>query len=108
MFAACIYLRYKDPDQTRVFRIPGGQYWGAWLVNGAGILGSAVTFMIGFVPPSMIGPDMGRHYALLIAAGLVIACTPPFLMNGRIKKRLDSNSIELLILPNSPAIKSFP
>ncbi|MBU0573025.1 MAG: amino acid permease [Candidatus Margulisiibacteriota bacterium] len=53
MFAAAIYLRYKEPDTPRAYRIPGGNA-GMWLIAGAGILVSLFTIFVGFFPPSQL------------------------------------------------------
>lgn len=50
MFAAAIYLRYKEPNTPRPYRVPGGAV-GMWLIAGAGFIGSLVAFVLSFIPP---------------------------------------------------------
>lgn len=85
MFLAGIYLRYKHPKQQRPYQIPGGKA-GMWFVSGAGILGSVVTVIVGFFPPS--GVEIGSiwRYETLLIVGLIVMCLPPFVAY-RFRKR---------------------
>lgn len=87
MFAAGIRLRYKNLACENGFRIPGGR-WGMWLVAGAGLIGSVVTFIIGFIPPHNIQVGGTAHYELLLVAGLIIMCLPPFVMYLKVRRIL--------------------
>jgi amino acid transporter len=78
MFAAVIRLRYTQPDTPRPYRIPGG-LTGVWLVCGIGLLGCAVSFLLGFVPPSQLKTGDTTSYVLLLALAVVILSLPPFL-----------------------------
>ena len=53
MFAAAIFLRLKEPDAHRPYKIPGGKL-GMISVAGAGLLSSFFGFAISFIPPSQI------------------------------------------------------
>lgn len=76
MFAAAIYLRFKDKISHRPYSIPGGNF-GILLVAGAGILGSVVTVIVGFFPPEGINVGSWDRYDALILAGLILMCLPP-------------------------------
>lgn len=78
MFAAGIWLRHKNPEQARPYRVPGGQRWGMWLVSGAGILGSIVTIVVGFFPPTGVQVGSIARYETLLTVGLIAMCLPPF------------------------------
>lgn len=78
MFAAAIRLRYKNHNEMPGFRIPGGN-WGMWFVAGAGIIGSVLTFIVGFIPPYNINIGSVLRYELLLITGLIVMSVPPFL-----------------------------
>lgn len=77
MFAAAIYLRLKRPKQHRAFTIPGGNL-GMFIVAGMGIVGSAVTVMVGFIPPSSIEVGGTFHYEMMLLISLLLMCVPPY------------------------------
>lgn len=77
MFAAGIYLRYKQPNQERIYKIPGGKK-AMWLVAGAGILGSFGTIIVGFFPPTGVQVGSIARYETLLSVGLIVMCLPPF------------------------------
>jgi len=79
MFIAGIYLRYKRPEQYRLFRIPGGR-WGMWLVAGAGIIGASLTLVLSFIPPTTIKIGSIEQYEFLLIGGLVLMCIVPLVL----------------------------
>jgi amino acid transporter len=84
IFAAAIRLRYTQPDTVRAYKIPGGKP-GIWIVAGVGILGSAFSLMIGFVPPSGVSHFPTLIYIAVMLALIAICSVPPFIME-QIKK----------------------
>jgi amino acid transporter len=70
MFSAAIRLRYKYPDVQRAYKIPGGNYWGMWVVAGFGFLSSLITMLIGLLPPT--GIEVGENYYCLLIVGYVL------------------------------------
>jgi amino acid transporter len=78
MFAAGIKLRFTEPHQHRAFTIPWGKM-GMVLVAGLGMLGSAITLGVSFLPPE--GIDVGNvfYYEMLLIAGLFCMCSPPLI-----------------------------
>jgi amino acid transporter len=79
MLTAAIRLRYSQPNVERAYRVPGGKYWGMWIVAGMGILGSVLGFLIGFVPPSGVSHWSTPIYVLAMFVGIVLCSIPPFL-----------------------------
>ncbi len=80
MFAAAIRLRYKKLPREDGFMIPVGKNTGMWIVAGAGFIGSLVTFIIGFMPPTNIKIGGVMHYETLLIIGLLVMSLPPFIM----------------------------
>ncbi|MGY1706618.1 amino acid permease [Geodermatophilus sp. SYSU D00697] len=77
VFASVIRLRHTRPDVPRPYRIPGGLP-GVWLVGGVGLAGCAVSFLLGFVPPSQLQTGDPVVYVLLLALATVVLSLPPF------------------------------
>ena len=77
MFAAVIRLRYSQPDTPRPYRIPGGTV-GVWVVAGVGLIGCAVSFYLGFIPPSQLKTGNTVTYVSLLALAVVVLSLPPF------------------------------
>ena len=83
MFVSAIRLRYvKNARQKEKngFKIPGGKYWGMWVVAGLGIFGAATTLLIGFIPPVPIQVGGELRYEELLLTGLLLMSLPPFLL----------------------------
>lgn len=85
MFAAAIYLRYKEPNTPRPYRVPGGNF-GMWVVAGAGFIGSLMAFVLSFIPPSQIPVGNPGSYILILMVGtlgffviplIIYACRKP-------------------------------
>lgn len=79
MFAGALRLRYRSADRRHGFQIPGRR-WGIWVVCIAGIIGSAVTFIVGFIPPSNIQTGGILFYESLLITGLLIMSAPPIII----------------------------
>jgi glutamate:GABA antiporter len=86
MFAAALRLRYRSADRRHGYQIPGGN-WGLWVVAVAGIIGSTLTFVIGFIPPSNIQTGGVLFYESLLIIGLLIMSTPPIIVYQWLKRR---------------------
>ncbi len=78
MFITAIVLRIKQPEQHRVFHIPGGLP-GMMLVALIGLVGVSVTFLVSFMPPEGIDVGTTGHYEMTLIVGLVLMCLPPFI-----------------------------
>jgi len=79
LFAAAIYLRYKRPNVVRAYRVPFGNA-GIWLLGIFGITSCVGAIMLGFVPPAQINVGDVTTYEILLVAGVVVFCLPPFLI----------------------------
>ncbi len=80
MFAAAIYLRHREPDTPRSFRIPGGKGCGLWIVGGLGLVGSLAAFILSFVPPGQIPVGSPLVYVGILVVGTVLFAGIPFLI----------------------------
>ena len=79
MFLAAIMLRYKAPNVTRAFRIPGGNS-GLWFVCLLGLFGCIATIIIGFVPPTSIDVGSTPRYEGILGGGVAVFCVAPLLI----------------------------
>lgn len=80
MFSAAIYLRHKEPDVARSFRIPGGKYLGMWIIGGLGMIASISAFLVSFIPPAQIPVGSPVLYIAILGVGMVIFAGIPFLV----------------------------
>lgn len=78
LFIAAIRLRYKYPHQPRPFKVPGGRI-GIWIISLLGLLGCAMTLLVGFFPPSGIQVGSYSHYLIVFSSGMVMMAAPVFL-----------------------------
>lgn len=79
MFLSAIILRYRHPNVTRAYRIPGGN-WGIWLISLLGLTGCSFSFVLGFFPPSQIDTGTVLFYELFLLLGIVIGCALPYII----------------------------
>jgi glutamate:GABA antiporter len=94
MFAAALRLRSKPAVRREGFQIPGGR-WGIWTVGIAGILGSVITFIIGFIPPSNIQTGGVLFYESLLTIGILVMSTPPIIVYQWLKRRAQPSETSL-------------
>lgn len=85
MFSAAIYLRHKEPNTPRGFRIPGGKTLGMWIVGGVGLLGSLAAFIVSFIPPSQIPVGSPVAYIGLLVFGMLLFAGMPFFIYAKRK-----------------------
>lgn len=78
MFITAIVLRFKQPEQHRVFHIPGG-FLGLLIVSLIGMVGVTVTFLVSFMPPEGINVGSTGRYEMTLIVGLILMCSPPFI-----------------------------
>lgn len=88
MFAAAVRLRKVAAAEhhRQGFQIPGGKA-GIWIVGIAGIIGSIVTFIVGFVPPDNIQTGGVFFYESLLITGLLVLSAPPIIVYQILKNR---------------------
>jgi amino acid transporter len=79
MFAAGVYLRYKEPETFRAYKIPGKNI-GIWIIALMGIAACIFTIIVGFFPPSQIKVGKILIYEAILIAGIIFFCVPPFIL----------------------------
>ena len=79
MFSAAIYLRHKEPQVQRSFRVPGGTI-GMWVVAGVGLLSSLVAFFFSFIPPGQIPVGSPAVYVGILVVGTIIFVAIPMVI----------------------------
>lgn len=79
MFASAIYLRHKEPNVPRSFRVPGGRV-GMWIVAGVGFLSSLTAFLFSFIPPGQIPVGSPAVYIGILLVGAIIFVAIPLLI----------------------------
>ncbi len=75
MFIAAIYLRYKYAHVPRPFAIPGGKV-GVALVCLLGLIGCAITLIVGFVPPEGLNVGSIVSYESVFISGILVTVLP--------------------------------
>lgn len=86
LFCAAVRQRYLFPNLDRLFEIPGKKL-GILIVAGLGLIGCALTLVVGFFPPSMLNVGGLLHYDIVFAAGLLILIFPVVFFYWYQKKR---------------------
>ena len=74
LFVAGLRLAYKYPKEKGSFQLPGGLF-SRWLVCVLGLIGTLLTLVIGFFPPSDTALSM-QHYTLYFIIGLTCMVSP--------------------------------
>jgi glutamate:GABA antiporter len=94
LFASALFLRFKHPNVLRPFKIPG-RFWGMVIVCLAGMIGTLVTFVVGFIPPGLMPIGGIFRYEFVVLIGLVAMILPPFFMRGfKVEKAIAECVIE--------------
>lgn len=81
MFAAVIYLRHREPNVVRSFRIPGGKV-GVWVVGGIGFAASLLAFIVSFIPPTQIPVGSPWQYIGILVVGVIFFAGIPFVIHA--------------------------
>jgi glutamate:GABA antiporter len=81
-FVAAIKLRDNKNSVKSAYFIPGGKPV-LWLVCGVGLIASILTILVGFLPPSQVPADKVVLFEVFLIAGLVIACSLPWLVRHK-------------------------
>jgi len=79
MFAAAIYLRYKQPNVQRQYKIPLGNF-GIWLAGLLGTLTCVLAIVLGFIPPAQINVGRIAVYETILVVGIIVLSVPPMIM----------------------------
>ncbi len=81
MFSAAIYLRIKQPDLPRVYKVPGGVV-GMLCIAGIGFIGVTFALVVGFFPPTNLPVGNPEMYVGLVASGMVIFVGLPLIIHS--------------------------
>lgn len=84
MFLSALRLRSRQPSPT--FKIPMG-YFGLGLCCTFGLIGSILTIIFGFVPPSNINVGSPLKFTIMIAIGNLLSFLPLFWFFSQKKRR---------------------
>ncbi|MBM9520487.1 amino acid permease [Desulforhopalus vacuolatus] len=85
LFISAIRLRYKFPDQPRVFKVPGGNI-GMWIAAGTGLLTMLFCIFVSFIPPTRLAVGSPLFYSLFQILGLVIFTMLPLIIYANKKE----------------------
>lgn len=94
LFAAAIYLRYKQTQVSHAYRIPGGKI-GIWILGITGIIACVSAILLGFVPPSQIAIGNIYVYESILLIGCIVLCLPPFIIYSW-NTRIENNTISIV------------
>lgn len=89
MFAAAMVLKSKRIEtehSQQTYRIPYGRF-GHHLACLVGILGCAITLIVGFIPPEGISVGTPMHYEIFFCGGLLAMMVPVILFYMHKKKQ---------------------
>ncbi|MBK8048038.1 MAG: amino acid permease [Anaerolineales bacterium] len=79
MFAAGIWLRVREPNQPRPYRIPGGKI-GMFIIAGVGFAGAVLAYVLSFFPPGQIAVGSTTTWIAMLAAGNIFFVVLPFII----------------------------
>lgn len=85
-FCVAIKLRYSHPRLPREFTVPGGNV-GIWVVSGVGIIGCALVFVLGFIPPQVLHIHPIWKYELMLVSFVLGLAMLPFIYLRLCRKR---------------------
>ena len=101
MYIAVIRLRITQPEAPRPFKIPGGKI-GLALIVGAGIIGAAFTFFLGFIPATHLSTPGTIAYVAVMALGMITIVGTPFLLHRGPATKTDTQTDPGLGTPDTP------
>lgn len=76
MILSCLFLRYKQPDVHRTFRVPF-----IWVVSLLGMSAMIFAFIIALVPPVQLPAENYKSYITIIGSFIVTFFTIPFIIH---------------------------
>ncbi len=100
LFIVAIRLRYKKPNVPRPFKIPFGNI-GIWSVGLAGLLSSAFTIGVGFLPPPGVSVGKLVFFESFLVSGIVICCLAPILIAKAYMRKNEAAMQPVFVLTTS-------
>ena len=70
-------IENKGTRCQEAYRVPGGKVVGMFIIGSVGIAASALTWVLGFVPPA-IKTGSTLFYESFLIIGIIVACSIPF------------------------------
>ena len=96
LFLGYIKLVRKQPENERVFNIPGGKMV-KLAVATIGLLISAVAFVVSFFPPSgLAGVEANHMYVTMLVVCFLVVVAIPFIIYALHDKRLKATNLKLV------------
>ena len=101
MYISVVRLRITQPQAPRPFKIPGGRT-GLALIVGAGVIGAAFTFFLGFIPATHLSTQGTIAYITVMALGMITIIGTPFLLHRGPSTTTDTRTDPGLGTPQGP------
>ncbi len=92
MFLSAIYLRYKQPNVQRSFRLPFKNY-GIWCISVLGILSVVLGFFIALFPPAQLEDQSYIKYISTLLGCFLLIYSIPFIIH-KLKKESWNNTLK--------------
>lgn len=86
MFITGIRLRYTQKHIKRAYNVPGGKYFGMWIVASCGALAALSGFILGFFPPSQLPTGNIWFYEGFLGLGTFLMLLLPLLIYSQQRK----------------------
>ncbi len=80
MYLSAIFLRYKESNTKRAFKIPGKNF-GMLITSSIGIIAMVLSFIIAFFPPSEFPTEHRKLYFFTLIIGIIVIFALPFIIN---------------------------
>lgn len=78
-YAAAIRLRYKYPQQKRIFKIPGNNF-GMWITASIGLIAAIFVFFLSFIPPFDLPKSSVPFFIGFLVFGIILFTAIPLII----------------------------
>lgn len=79
LFSSAIYLRYKEPNTNRPYKIPLSNF-GMWVVGTLGFISSLLALCLSFIPPSQLNTGNNFSYIAILTVLTVLFLLIPIII----------------------------